>query len=54
MLFLECQNNDIEKCLVLFPICQIRFNNLPNFNEPFFPVEMGNFLEKASFGNLQK
>ena len=50
----EYQSNDIENCLVLSPICQIGFSNLPGFNRPFLPVEIGDFLQRAPFGNLQK
>ena len=49
----EYQSNDIENCLVLFPICLIRLSNLPGFNRLFLPVEMGDLLQKASFENLQ-
>ena len=50
----EHHSNDIENCLVLSPICQIKFSNLPGFNRPFIPVEIGDFLQKAPFGNQQK
>ena len=50
----QYQSNDVENCLVLSPICQIRFSNLPGFNRSFLPVEIGDFLEKAPFENLQK
>ena len=50
----EYQRYDIENCLILLPICQIRFSNLPGFNQPFFPVEIGDFLQKAPLENLQK
>ena len=50
----EYQSNDIEKCLVLSPVCQIRFSNVLGFNRSFLPVEIGDFLQKAPFGNLQK
>ena len=46
-------NFDIENCLLLFPIWQIRFSNLPRFNRSFLPVEIGDFLQKAPFENLQ-
>ena len=36
----EYQSNDIERCLVLFPIWPIRFSNLPGFNVPFIPVDV--------------
>ena len=50
----EYQSNDIKNCLVLFPICQIRFSNLPGFNRLFLPVEIGDFLQKAPSENLLK
>ena len=50
----DYQSNDIENCLDLSLICQIRFSNLPGFNRSFLPVEMGDFLQKAPFENLQK
>ena len=50
----EYQSNDIENGLVLYPICQIRFSNLPGFNWPFLPVEIGDFLQKAPSKNQQK
>ena len=53
MLLPEYQCNGIENCLVLFPICQIKSSNLPGFNQPFLPVEMGDFLHKAPSENLQ-
>ena len=43
-----------RNCLVLFPIYPIRFSNLTGFNRSFLPVEMGEFLQKAPFENLQK
>ena len=48
-----------EKCCslnikVIFPICQIWFINLPFFNRPFLSVDMGYFLLKMPFENLQK
>ena len=43
----EYHINDIENCLVLFPVRPIRFSNLPGFDQPFLPVEMGDFLQKA-------
>ena len=54
ILLSEYQSNEIENCLILSPICQIRSSNLPGFNRPFLPVEIRDFLQKASFKNLQK
>ena len=45
---------DIENCLVSSPISQIRLSNLPGFNRSFLPVEIGDFLQKAPFENLQE
>ena len=50
----EYQSNDIEICLVLSSLCQIKFSNLPAFNRSFLPVEMGDFLQIVPFENLQK
>ena len=50
----EYPSNDVENCRVLSPICQIRFSNLPGFNWSFLPVEIGDFLQKAPFENLQR
>ena len=50
----EYQSNDIEKCLVLFPTCPIRFRNLPSLSLPLIPVSMGRFLQKSPFKSLQK
>ena len=50
----EYQINDAENCLVLSPICQVRFSNLPCFNQSFLPVAIGDFLQKAPFENLPK
>ena len=50
----EYQSNEIENCLVLSPICQIRLSNLPGFNRSFLSVEIGDFLQKAPFENLPK
>ena len=49
MLRLEYQSNDIEKCLALFMIHLVRFNNLPSFDLPFLLVEMGDILRKNPF-----
>ena len=49
----EYQSNEIENCLILSPICQIRSSNLSDFNRPFLPVEIGDFLQKAPSENLQ-
>ena len=49
MLFPEYQSNNVESCLVLLSICPIRFSSLPGFNWPFLPVDMGDFLEEASW-----
>ena len=49
----EYQINDVQSCLVLFPICQIRFSNSPGFNRSFLSVEIGDFLQKVPFENLQ-
>ena len=38
MLLVEFQNYDIENCLVSFPICPVRFNNLPSLNRPFIAI----------------
>ena len=43
----QYQSNDVENCLVLSPICQIRFSNLPGFNRSFLLVEIGDFLQKV-------
>ena len=48
------QSNDIKNCLVLSMTCQIKFSDLPSFNPTFLPVQMGDFLQKASFENQQK
>ena len=48
------RSNDVENCLVLFSICPISFIYLRGVNWPFVPVEMGDFLQKASLQNLQK
>ena len=48
------QSNDVENCLVLSPIYQIRFSDLPGFTRSFLPVEIGDFLQKAPVKNLQK
>ena len=45
----EYRSNDIENCLVLSPICQIRFRNLPGFNRTFLPNEMGDFFAESPF-----
>ena len=37
----EYQSNDIESCLVLFPICPIISSNLPGFNLPFLRMDIG-------------
>ena len=50
----EYLSNDVENCLVLSSICQIRFSNLPGFNRSFLPIEIGDFLQKAPFENLKK
>ena len=50
----ENHSNDNENCLVLFPAPPIRFNNLYGFNRPSLPVEMGDFLQRVPFENLQK
>ena len=50
----QYQINDVENCLVLSPICQIRFSNLRGFNRSFLRVEIGDFLGKSPFENLQK
>ena len=44
----------IENCFVLFPICPIKFGNLLGFNWPFFPIDMGDFLKKATLKDMQK
>ena len=44
----------LKTIFVLSPICQIRFSNLPGFNRLFLPVEIGDFLQKASLGNPPK
>ena len=48
------QSYQLPYCLVLFVICPVRFTNLPAFNWPFLPVEMGDTLQKAPLENLQK
>ena len=50
----EYQSNDVENCLVLSSICQIRFSNLPSFNQSFLPIEIGDFLQKAPFDKTCK
>ena len=50
----QYQSNDVENCLVISPICQVRFSNLPGFNRSFLPVRIGDFLQIAPFENLQK
>ena len=50
----QYQSNDAEDCLVLSPICQIRFSNLPGFNRSSILVEKGDFLQNVPFENLQK
>ena len=54
MLLTEYQSNDIENYFVLFLIGPIRFSNLTGCNRPCLPDEMGDFLQKAPFENLQK
>ena len=54
ILILQYQSNDVENCLVLSPIHQIRFSNLPGFDRSILPVKIGDFLEKATVKNLQK
>ena len=53
IVLLEYHGNDVDNHLVLFPVRPIRLSNLPGFNRPFFPVEIGDFLQKAPFENLQ-
>ena len=55
MLLTEYQNNIIENCLVLFAVAiyRIMFIDLPGFNQPFLPVDMGGFLQKAPFENAK-
>ena len=52
--FPDYHSNDIENCLVLFLVRQIRFSDSSGFNQPFFPVEIGDVVQKAPFENLQK
>ena len=54
MLLPEYQSNDIERCFVLFPICPIRFSNLPGFDQPFLSVEMGRFSAESPLRNPAK
>ena len=42
----QYQSNDVENCLVLSPICQVRFSNLPGFTRSLFAVEIEDFLQK--------
>ena len=53
-IILECHRSEVENYLALFPVRPTRFSNLPGFNWPLFPVEIGYFLHKASFENLHK
>ena len=50
----EYQSHGKDDCLTLFPMCPIRLSNLPSFNRPFFPVKMGDFLQKAPNDSLEK
>ena len=50
----EYKSSDIDNCILLFLLRQIRFSNLSSFNRQFLPVEMGDFLQNAPFENLQK
>ena len=50
----EYQSNNVEICLVSLPVCSVRLNNLPDFNQPSLTVDMGYFLQKAPFQHLQK
>ena len=56
MLLPEYQSNGIENYLVLFPVSSALFSNLTGLNWPFLPFEfeVGDFLWKAAFGNVQK
>ena len=54
MLLSEYQSNDTESCHVLFQNFPIKFKNLLRFNRLFLSVEMGDFLQKAPFENLQE
>ena len=50
----ECHTDDFESYFVLFPVRPIKFSNLPSFDRPFLPVEMGYVLQKALFEDVQK
>ena len=49
LLLLNIKAMILKNYLVLFPICPVRFTNLTDFNRPFLPVKMGDFLQKAPF-----
>ena len=44
----------IKQCLALFPICPDRFDNLFGYDRSFSHVEMGDFLPKAPFEDVQE
>ena len=48
-MFPDYHSNDIENCLVLFRIRQIRFGNLSGFNRPFVAVKVGDFSPESPF-----
>ena len=50
----EHQSNNVESFLFIFPMFPKRFINLSGFDRPFLHFEMGDFLPKATFENLQK
>ena len=54
MLLPEYQSSDIENCLISFLMCAVRFRDLPGLDRPFVSVEMGDFLQKATFENPSK
>ena len=43
----EYPRNIIENCLVSLLIFSITFINLPDFNRPFLPVDMGDLLQES-------
>ena len=53
LVLLEYHSNNIKNFLVLFPVRPVGLSNLPGFNRQFLPVEMGDFVQKAPFENLQ-
>ena len=54
MLLLDYQSGNIENYFVLFTIYSVRFSKFPDFDRAFLSVDVGDFLQKAAFENLQK